>query len=181
MTEYDFSPEAYQRHLANMHRISKWVDKTEQHRPQFSNAAALDESERRGDGPRRRAPPPPLHLGRRMNSYPFRPPPHSASSSSEEEFMYADRPGSPGPMPSSIYPHPFVSPPPSYGFPSHGYSHPMAGLRPHGPGQPGYVIPPPSGFGQYPVMTRGYTVALPMKPSRKLKRRGSRSPPLIYF
>ncbi|KAJ3494665.1 hypothetical protein NLJ89_g10758 [Agrocybe chaxingu] len=38
MTEYDYSPEAYQRYLATQTRIANWVDKTEQHRPQFQHA-----------------------------------------------------------------------------------------------------------------------------------------------
>ncbi|KAF8971363.1 hypothetical protein BDZ97DRAFT_1236515 [Flammula alnicola] len=38
MTEYDYSPEAYERHLATQNRIANWVDTTEQHRPQFEHA-----------------------------------------------------------------------------------------------------------------------------------------------
>ncbi|RDB27189.1 hypothetical protein Hypma_004412 [Hypsizygus marmoreus] len=38
MTEYDFSPEAYNRHLASQHRVSNWVSHTEDHRPAFGNA-----------------------------------------------------------------------------------------------------------------------------------------------
>jgi hypothetical protein len=32
MTEYDFSPNALERHLATQHRIAQWVENTEQHR-----------------------------------------------------------------------------------------------------------------------------------------------------
>ncbi|KAF5312096.1 hypothetical protein D9619_003503 [Psilocybe cf. subviscida] len=35
MTEYDYSPEAYDRFLATQDRIAKWVDTTERHRPEF--------------------------------------------------------------------------------------------------------------------------------------------------
>ncbi|KAF8905525.1 hypothetical protein CPB84DRAFT_1745462 [Gymnopilus junonius] len=38
MTEYDYSPEAYQRYLATQNRIANWVDHTEQHRSQFEHA-----------------------------------------------------------------------------------------------------------------------------------------------
>ncbi|KAG5651955.1 hypothetical protein H0H81_006805 [Sphagnurus paluster] len=120
MTEYDFSPEAYQAHLANMHRISKWVDRTEEHRPEFGNAAALVDP----TGPRRpsaydghhrqRAPPPPPLLlpgpplgapfsfepghstGMAASLYTYGPsPPYTP----DVDFMYARGPGSPGPMP----------------------------------------------------------------------------------
>ncbi|KAF8736551.1 hypothetical protein AX14_014385 [Amanita brunnescens Koide BX004] len=35
MTEYDYSPEAYDRYLATQRRISHWVDNTELHRAEF--------------------------------------------------------------------------------------------------------------------------------------------------
>lgn len=44
MTEYDFSPEAYERHLATQNRIANWVGKTEEHRPQFVNALMVPPS-----------------------------------------------------------------------------------------------------------------------------------------
>ncbi|KAG6874126.1 hypothetical protein C0995_005542 [Termitomyces sp. Mi166 len=76
MTEYDFSPEAYQAHLENMSRISRWVDRTEEHRTEFGDAAALVEDQRivrdsspshsyqhrKSFGRRRRNIPPPLPL-----------------------------------------------------------------------------------------------------------------------
>ncbi|RDB27197.1 hypothetical protein Hypma_004430 [Hypsizygus marmoreus] len=151
MTEYDFSPEAYQHHLANMHRIGKWVDTTEQHRPQFTDAAALTEGQRRGRGRRlrrssfghRREPPPPLALPPHghpqgvefgysaMHAYPS--PPHS-SASFDMDFAYAKGPGSPGPMAGhpqmymypGLQPHSpfgFVTPPPSPHRPSHYHRH----------------------------------------------------------
>ncbi|KAM6498057.1 hypothetical protein JOM56_006005 [Amanita muscaria] len=41
MTEYDFSPEAFDRHLATQRRIARWVDQTERHRGQFSSNISL--------------------------------------------------------------------------------------------------------------------------------------------
>ena len=35
MTEYDYSPEAYERYLSTQRRITNWVDNTEQHRAEF--------------------------------------------------------------------------------------------------------------------------------------------------
>lgn len=37
MTEYDFSPEAYDRFMHTQQRIANWVDHTEEHRPQFGS------------------------------------------------------------------------------------------------------------------------------------------------
>ena len=71
MTEYDFSPEAYQRHLDNMARISRWVHYTEEHRPEFEDAAALV-LDRRGR-PRPSSPPPPNKLKKRPHALPLPP------------------------------------------------------------------------------------------------------------
>lgn len=38
MTEYDYSPEAYDRYLATQTRIADWVDTTESHRAEFQHA-----------------------------------------------------------------------------------------------------------------------------------------------
>lgn len=37
MTEYDFSPEAYERYLATQNRIARWVDETERHKTEFEH------------------------------------------------------------------------------------------------------------------------------------------------
>lgn len=37
MTEYDYSPEAYERHIATQQRISRWVDNTEANAHQFKS------------------------------------------------------------------------------------------------------------------------------------------------
>jgi len=182
MTEYDYSPDAYERHLDNMHRIENWVDQTEQQRPQFSNAAALTLSNAREQG-MRPPPPPPLNLpqhGYGMQ-YPYAPPPPSASSCSEG-FAYASAMGSPGPMPTSFYQHQFISPTSSF---SHGTgssrtpyprdSHKKGSSRSHGHGLPTYMVPPPPIL-QYPAVTPGYMVTLPMKSGRKdSRKRSSRS------
>ncbi|KAG5640529.1 hypothetical protein DXG03_008218, partial [Asterophora parasitica] len=149
MTEYDFSPEAYQAHLANMERISRWVDRTEDHRPEFANAAALTQEQRKPSrrsslsGQRRAPPPPPLHLppyganpgyvmGMGTGRYPS--PQHSSGMYSGGDFAYASGPGSPGPMPPNMQ-HIFAPPLPIPG-PSPFY--------PVGAQQPGYVIIQPA-------------------------------------
>ncbi|KAG6830484.1 hypothetical protein H0H92_000491 [Tricholoma furcatifolium] len=35
MTEYDYSPDAYERYISNQQRVANWVDRTEEHRPEF--------------------------------------------------------------------------------------------------------------------------------------------------
>lgn len=37
MTEYDYSPEAYERHLANQNRVSNWVSDQASRKHQYSN------------------------------------------------------------------------------------------------------------------------------------------------
>jgi hypothetical protein len=74
MTEYDYSPEAYDRYLRTQHRIAQWVDNTEAHRPEF-DASLL--------------PTRPGHRSTRsmhdVLHYPPRPPSSSSSSSSEPD------------------------------------------------------------------------------------------------
>jgi len=41
MTEYDYSPEAYDRFLHTQQRIAQWVDNTEAHRPEFDPDSSL--------------------------------------------------------------------------------------------------------------------------------------------
>ncbi|KAF9568447.1 hypothetical protein CPC08DRAFT_757546 [Agrocybe pediades] len=112
MTEYDFSPEAYERYLATQARIANWVDKTEQHRAQFEHAIQPSPPPS-GSPPARpshhsydshhgsrskRSPPPPMHLHGHPQQYQqprqlFIHPPSPASDSSDD---YGD---GPGPMP----------------------------------------------------------------------------------
>jgi len=192
MTEYDFSPEAHQRHLANMQRISRWVDHTEQYRSQFANGAAFTPSDavvdpRKGTSSTRRIPPP-LNLPAHDQRMPFCPPnpPHSVASS--QNFSYATAPGSPGPMPTPMYQHQLTSPTPSYGHgtmsppnPLSYDSHPRSPGFSHGHGTP--ISPPP--FIQHPVMPPGYVIVSSGKSNTRKKsssmRRYSKSAPLIYY
>jgi hypothetical protein len=186
MTEYDFSPEAYQRHLANMQRISRWVDHTEQYRSQsaFPTPDAVVDS--RGGASSTRRIPPPLNLPAHDQRMPFYPPnpPHSVSSS--QYFSYATSPGSPGPMPTPMHQHRFKSPTPSYGHgtmsplsPLSYDSHPQSPGFSHGHGTP--ISPPP--FNQYPVMPPGYVIVSSGRSNTRKKssssRRHSKSAPLI--
>jgi hypothetical protein len=45
MTEYDFSPEAYERHIATQNRISNWIDSVSQHTMQTPNTSSRHSSE----------------------------------------------------------------------------------------------------------------------------------------
>jgi hypothetical protein len=175
MTEYDFSPQAYERHLANMQRISRWVAQTEHHRSQFANAAALTtpasmESAQKASFTRR-PPPPPLNLS------PYPAPPYSASSSSSSEFGYANGPRSPGPMPPSMY----RRPPTTAYAPRASPPHTPHSSSPRSPafsnyGFPTYHIPPPSPFVQYPGMMPSYMFVSPTKLRKSSSRnKGSRS------
>ncbi|KAG6820130.1 hypothetical protein H0H93_005005 [Arthromyces matolae] len=138
MTEYDFSPEAFQAHLDNMNRVSRWVGRTEEHRSQFGNAAALMEEganirqhspppeHKTSFGTRRKKIPPPLPLHPfgtpdpmyvpmsaqpGMGMSPYASPLHSA----DESFIYASGLGSPGPMPPHIPGYPGYATPRSAG------------------------------------------------------------------
>ncbi|KAH0590078.1 hypothetical protein H2248_000254 [Termitomyces sp. 'cryptogamus'] len=128
MTEYDFSPETYQAHLENMNRISRWVDRTEGHRAEFGNAAALVENQfertirdsspspsperRRSFDGRRKVPPPlPLHpCGTPMKTGQFGMSPYASPMYSGDDrnlgFVYSHGQISPGTMPMYIYGHP---------------------------------------------------------------------------
>lgn len=171
MTEYDFSPEAYQHHLANMHGISKWVDDTEHHRSEFADAAALtargsmESSHTRGGFQRR----PPLHLPPTGHSYSHPFPPYSATSSSSsfEGFVYGNGPRSPGPMPTSMYRQSPFGPrsPPYTSYPHN--SSTRSSMFSYGPPSP-YFIPPPPPLVPYPAMTPGYIV-VPQRESRRRK------------
>jgi hypothetical protein len=99
MTEYDYSPEAYERYLATQNRIAKWVDETEHHRSEFKHAvptgssrdsspeASLASKLKKAIAPRRRPKP---------NLFINPPPPSDDSSSGDDSYG----PG-PGPMPLS--------------------------------------------------------------------------------
>ncbi|KAF5358592.1 hypothetical protein D9758_007714 [Tetrapyrgos nigripes] len=55
MTEYDYSPEAYQRHMDTQHRIAKWVDNTNAHAHEFRHPFGnRSESDKSSSGPQNR-------------------------------------------------------------------------------------------------------------------------------
>ncbi|KAF6766169.1 hypothetical protein DFP72DRAFT_8986 [Ephemerocybe angulata] len=95
MTEYDYSPEAYERYLSTQRRIANWVDRTEDCRPQFANALAPPREYMPGHEDSRKAP------GRRLQrrrSHHFRsrsPSIDDSDSDSEYEFV----PSHPAPIP----------------------------------------------------------------------------------
>ena len=170
MTEYDFSPQAHQRYLANMNRIARWVDQTEHHRSEFADAAALltphsMESRRRENFHQRL---PPLHLPPFGQSYPYHGPSRSASSSSSSDnVIYADGPLSPGRMPMSMFQQPPVqayspmasphTPHPLY-FP---HTSPRRLMSSHSHGSPTYLAPPPVPFNPYSAMAPGFVIVPP--------------------
>ncbi|KAG5653394.1 hypothetical protein H0H81_000781 [Sphagnurus paluster] len=110
MTEYDYSPEGYERYLQTQNRIAQWVNQTEEHRREFtpegephSRPSLFQRLTRRrrshsGHGHRRR---------RNSTS-------SSSSSSASLPEPYPDSPRSPGPMPiltpQPIYPQPQTAP-----------------------------------------------------------------------
>lgn len=178
MTEYDYSPEAYERYLSTQRRIANWVDRTEDCRPQFANALApppgympggrdREESDSRAKRPGRRL--------QRRHSQHFRrsrsPSTESSSSSGSEDYEFVPRPTSnqirsaPGltghfpahQLPWNQLPQPMVSPqrtmPPSYyGAPS--YQEVKRKSRPsHLPIQPPrqYYHAPPMVYASPPV------------------------------
>jgi len=129
MTEYDYSPEAYERYRATQNRIANWVDNTEQHRGEFqSGNAALPDLPRSGPGPvshpksrKRSSPSPP----RRGQSHLVIHPPPPGSDSSDSYYQ--------GPWPAQI-PHQG----PVMGLPQQPGFHPMQPLLP----PPPMVMPP---------------------------------------
>lgn len=90
MTEYDFSPEAYDHHLRTQARIARWVDQTETYRDDFGNEACQLVDPKWAQ--HRRAEP----------GYDGRPSPYrslNGSPSTSSDDAYARHPLSPGPMP----------------------------------------------------------------------------------
>ena len=91
MTEYDFSPQAYERYLATQNRIANWVDKTEQHRGEFQSANTdPPDLTRSGPGPtsshsklKRSSPSPPRRQHPQPKQLVHPPPPESDSSSDD--------------------------------------------------------------------------------------------------
>ena len=152
MTEYDFSPEAYERYTATQNRIAQWVDNMEQHRPEFQHAV-LSKSFPAPYDRLRGSPPTSSHRRRSKPNLFINPPPASLSEDSED---YA---AIPGPMPRSapvvmnagrqppMYPA-AMGPVPQTGQPMPPMVHPQTYLTsPHRPMPPNYPYghhrPPP--------------------------------------
>lgn len=109
MTEYDYSPEAYQRYLATQQRISKWVDTAEKSRTQFANPFNPPDTHRPGSPPaskrssRRSSRERRHHRRRRSLSY--------SSESEDERYRGGSR--GPGPTPLRSAPGPSGAFPPN--------------------------------------------------------------------
>lgn len=104
MTEYDYSPEGYERHLETQARIERWVDNAERKRSEFQSPfISTPRPEARGpntqsyeDRSRRSSP---AHL----SLYPHSVVPHIHPSPGPSSYPYAPVP--PAPVPQVIY-HP---------------------------------------------------------------------------
>jgi hypothetical protein len=110
MTEYDFSPEAYDRYLRTQQRIAQWVDNTEAHRPQFGKDVhhLVDASHlhppRPGAGPVQ-----PGHRPTR-SMHDVAPPYHRRQSSSSTSSSSADEAPYRSPTHQHAQPYPTVVP-----------------------------------------------------------------------
>ncbi|KAF9455085.1 hypothetical protein P691DRAFT_780407 [Macrolepiota fuliginosa MF-IS2] len=129
MTEYDFSPEAYDRYIQNQNRVANWVHHTEQHRQVFE--AAVPGAPGVFPVPRRQSPPIPEHYispHRPSPAYPKPPIYHRAlasSSSSEDSYVHVAAPPQihrlrPPPPPIYAPPRPPLAP-----LPAQPYSSPV--------------------------------------------------------
>ena len=125
MTEYDYSPQAYERYLATQNRIANWVDKTEQHRGEFQSAnvvpPALPDLTRSGPGPAfKRCPsssPRRQHSGQSLPKHVINRPPSESDSSSSEGYYEGPWPAqmhqpAPGMVLPPMQQQPLSSPPP---------------------------------------------------------------------
>lgn len=211
MTEYDYSPEAYERYLQTQRRIANWVDKTEGCRPQFANALAPpsdympghDDSRGHRDRPGRRL--------QRRHSQHFRsrsPSEDSCSSDGYDDFVHIQHPSPPmrsapahlggsfpaHQLPWNQPPPPMVSPnrtmpnsyygAPSYRDVKHRRTHSYAPYIPH-PGQH-YGAPAHSPQVVYvsPPVSPGMYPGYPTPPQSYVigQRHGRPGPmPLVYL
>ena len=163
MTEYDYSPEAYERYLTTQRRIATWVDNTEQHRAEFRTGNDItpsvaptayddDSCKRRPashDGPVR-----PGHRRHASSNYPsYGHIPHYATPPPLPYYPYHPHNSAglslPGPMPM----RPIVPPPPQVMLVSPPRSRESQKSRKsHRTSTATYVIGPPSTtpYYQYP-------------------------------
>jgi hypothetical protein len=158
MTEYDYSPEAYQRHLRTLERIGKWVDKTEGCRKQFANPfvpppshmpgyeeppSASRHSPHRRSHNRSRSPSPGHSSGDEYGRGPYAPGPMNPMRSAPGHMSNFPKHQLPfhqqSPMPSPpVSPSPQGSMPPSYyGTPS------IQQVKAQRRSQPRHFAPPP--------------------------------------
>lgn len=92
MTEYDYSPEAYERYLATQNRIAKWVDETEQHRSQYEHAVPTKATPAYDPSRLQKAP----HRKRTRPNLFINPPAADSDTSDSDDYAAI-----PGPMPLS--------------------------------------------------------------------------------
>lgn len=187
MTEYDYSPEAYERFIATQRRISHWVDNTERHRAEFSTGIEVTPPVPPtvyADDPLRRrtashdAPARPGHRKYSSANYPAHG--HIPHYATPPLIPHHHHPGLPGPMPTRhIVPPPpqvmLVSPPQSRESQKSRKSHrtstttyvvgppPLASPYyqfPYPYAQPGYPYMAPAVQGQPPVLVSYYSLFL---------------------
>lgn len=71
MTEYDYSPDAIERHLAKLDGIAKWVDKTKQHEPANPFAPLPGEHAHPSDSYPQSPPQSPPQIQQQPHGYPY--------------------------------------------------------------------------------------------------------------
>lgn len=135
MTEYDYSPEAYDRYMRTQQRIAKWVDQTEEYRPHFG-------------APEQRGQPSLLQrLGHKRQNHSMREERPRSSSSSSSSESYSKSAGSPGPMPTSALPMYLQQPTHN---PHHSSSRHHSSSHHHHRSGPSYVVTSPATSPGYP-------------------------------
>ena len=157
MTEYDYSPEAFDRFTATQDRIAKWLDNTEQHAPEFQSPF---------DQPTptdAQTTPPPLQQQPRHPSYPTisrHLPPSSGHTLQPEQSRYQPAP----PPPSRHMHHSHSHSPTRFYAPApirtHTSSHPNSSHHSHSHSHrrsSTYIIPTPSQGYTAPGPGHGYT------------------------
>ncbi|KAF8060653.1 hypothetical protein FPV67DRAFT_301281 [Lyophyllum atratum] len=140
MTEYDYSPDAYERYMQTQHRIAQWVDQTEEHRPEFDENGEPHRRPSRLQRPSNRQQSHSMYQPRRRRG-------SSSSSSSSSSEPYSNSPISPGPMPvptfQSMYVQPQTTPPMTTIYPpQHPDSRHHSSSHHHR--SPKYIMTPPT-------------------------------------
>ncbi|PCH35151.1 hypothetical protein WOLCODRAFT_139769 [Wolfiporia cocos MD-104 SS10] len=105
MTEYDFSPEAYEKHLATQTRVMNWVSDQASHAPHYKDPIRVPHSPRR-------VPPPPLERLRIPEPEPARSSPLRSSPLRSSPPKSATQRPPPAPQPIAV-PPPGPAPSPS--------------------------------------------------------------------